>query len=186
MAAVMDEDMNILHIHSCVFNASIELFLESLPYKSPCTGRVWSSSWSHCFKESELWAFSCRLTWERSTSGFWVVRPSLLVLEYDHLVLHRRSPGWPDIPKSCGDFPSRSTGCVKPSWLVSPSLEQLVLASPSVNIHWKSFLDLSLTWRSAFRTDQKEICWNGCKRTSKNSWNWTSEEDDSSHARNSL
>ena len=36
-------------------------------------------SWSHCFQESELWAFSCRLTWGRPTSGFWVVRTSLLV-----------------------------------------------------------------------------------------------------------
>ena len=34
-----------------------------------------------------------------------------------------------------------------------------VLVSPSANLHWKSLLDLSLTWRSAFRSDQKENCW---------------------------
>ena len=27
----------------------------------------------------------------------------------------------------------------------------------------------SLTWRSAFRSDQKGNCWNGCRRTSRNS-----------------
>ena len=110
------------------------------------------SSLSLCFQESEFSAFSCRLTWEHSTSGLWVVRTSPLYLS-DYLVLQRHSPGWQDIPNPAEDFHSRSTGCVTPSWRVSPSPESLALLSPSVNLHWKSLLDLSLTWRSAFRSD---------------------------------
>ena len=108
-----------------------------------------ASFWSHWFHESELWAFSCRLTWERSISGLWVV------YSYDHLVHYRHSPDWREIQNSAEDFPSRSTGCVKPCWLVSPSLEPLVLASQSMNLQGKSFLDLSLTWRSACRSDHR-------------------------------
>ena len=90
----------------------------------------------------------------------WSVQVSLH--QYDHPVLHRRSPGLTRYPKSCGIFPSRSTGCIKPSWLVSPSLEPLVFASQSVNLHWKSFLlDISLTKRSAFRSksERKLLKW---------------------------
>ena len=64
---------------------------------------------------------------------------------------------------------------------VSPAPESLVSVSPSVNLHWKSLLDLSLTWRSAFRSDQKENIWNDFKRTSRNSWCSTNEEDGSTH-----
>ena len=140
------------------------------------------SSLSPCLQEPEFWAFSC---WEHSTCGLGVVRSSFLVSDY--LVLHRHSPDWPDIPNPAEDFPSHSTGCVTPRWWVSPLLESLASVSPSVNLHWKSLLDPSLTWLSAFRSDQQENCWNGCKRTSRNSWYWKSEEGGSTrHAWNSL
>ena len=118
--------------------------------------------------------------------GFgWSVQVSLY--SYDYLVLHRHSPDWTDIPNSAEDCPSRCTGCITLSWRVSPSLERLVSVSPWVNLHWKSLLDLSLTWRSAFRSDQKENCWNGYKRRSRNSFCWTNEEDGSTrHVWNSL
>ena len=188
MAAFIDEDMNIPYFDTFVFNASIEtveypavilnfFFTKWEIFVMYCWFvyfMFWNSvlgvaaspslfvlvefeafSWSHCFQESELWAVSCRQTWERSTSGFWVVRTSLLV------------PVWSPCPSSSfpglTGYPSRSTGCVTRSWRVSPSVEPWVLASPSVNLHWKSFLGLSLTWCSAFRSDQKENCWNGCR-----------------------
>ena len=80
-------------------------------------------------------------------------------------IILRRSPIDRHVQSLAEDFPSRSTSCVTPSWLISPSLGPLVLALPSVNPHGKSLLDLSLTWRSAFRSDQKENSRNGCKRT---------------------
>ena len=57
---------------------------------------------------------------------------------------------------------SRSTGCVTPSWVVSPSLELLVLALPSESLHLKSPLDLFLTWRSALpirSSKRKSLKW---------------------------
>ena len=138
-----------------------------------------ASSWLCCFQESELWAYTPVVPLEnvRLLDFEWSVQVSLC--ELDHLVLHRCSPDWLDIPSFVKEFPSRSTGCAKPSWLVSPSLEPLVWASPLVNLQWKSLLASSLTLRSAFRLNQKENCWNGCKRTLRNSWCWTYREDDS-------
>ena len=71
------------------------------PYRSPCTCRVRSSSsWSPCFQESECWAFSCRLTWELSTSGLIVVRTSFLVPVW----LPCPSSTFTGYPKSFGGF----------------------------------------------------------------------------------
>ena len=55
------------------------------------------------------------------------------------------------------------------------------LVSPLVSLHLKSPLGLFLTWRSVFRSDQDENHWNGCKRTSRNSYCWRNEEEDSIH-----
>ena len=114
------------------------------------------TSMSSCFQGCESWAFSCFLTWELSTSGRWVVRTSFLVPVWLPCPssAFSKSTGY---PKSCGGFSLASCR-------VSSSLESLVVVSPPVNLHWKSLLDLSLTWRSAFRSDQKENCWNGCAR----------------------
>ena len=122
---------------------------------------------SSCFQESEHWAFSCRLTWERSTSGFWVVRTSFLVLVWLPCPSSTFS-GLTGYPKAAEDFPSRSTGYVTPSWRVR--------LRPN---HWSWFRDRwnfteVASWplfdmALCIRSDQKENYWNGCKRTSRNS-----------------
>ena len=114
------------------------------------------SFWSNCFQESEQWAFFLSPETFRFWDLEWSAQISLCL--YDHLVL-RRSPDWPDVQSLAEDFPSRSTSCVTPSWLISLSLGPLVLALPSVNPHGKSLLDLSLTWRSAFRSERKLTGW---------------------------
>ena len=77
---------------------------------------------------------------------------------------------WIDwVPDLAEGFSSHSTGCASPDSRVSPSPGSLALVSPLVNLHWKSLLALSSTWRSAFWSDQKENCWKSCKRTSRNS-----------------
>ena len=61
------------------------------------------TSLSSCFQRFEFWAFSCRLTWELSTSGLWVVRTSLLVLVW--LTCSSSTfTGLTGYPKSCGRF----------------------------------------------------------------------------------
>ena len=61
------------------------------------------------------------------------------------------------------DSSSHSTGCAAPdSWVsTSPSPDSLALVLPSVNLHWKSHPDLSLTWRSAFLigSERKLLKW---------------------------
>ena len=136
MAAFVDEDMNVLHINTFVFNASINnvenpavipnffnwkwkmcvmywwflifMFWNSVLVITARTGfldlvEFEDSSQSPCFQESEFWAFSCRLTWERSTSGFWVVRTSLLVLVWSPCPSSTFA-GLTGYPKSCGGF----------------------------------------------------------------------------------
>ena len=72
-------------------------------HKFPCAGKVRSFSWLHCFQESEHWAFSCRFTWERSTSGFWVVCTRFLVLVWAPCP-SSTFPGLTGYPKSYGRF----------------------------------------------------------------------------------
>ena len=100
----------------------------------------------------------------------WVSPHQISQSQNDRLVLHRHFPDWLDCSNLVEGSSMHSTGCASPdSWVsTSPSPNSLALALPLVNLHWNSFLDLSLTWRSAFRSDQKENCWNGCKRTSRN------------------
>ena len=162
------------------------LVLKLLPAQvSVCEIEFEDSFWSKLFPG--IWTLSFFLTPEnfRFLDLAWSAQISLC--EHQHLVLHRRSPDWPDVPSLAEDFPSRSAGCVTPSRQISPSLGPLMLALPSVSHHGKSLLDLSLTWRSAFRSDQKENYRNGWQRTSRNSLCWTNGEDDPTRpAKNSL
>ena len=71
----------------------------------------------------------------------------------------RFSRDWGDCSSSCGRFSSsHSTGCASPdSWVsTSPSTNSLAWVLPSVNLHWKLLLVVSLTWHSASWSDQKE------------------------------
>ena len=61
------------------------------------------SSLSPCFQESECWVFSCRLTWEYSTFGLWLVCTSFLVLVWLPCPSSTFS-GLTGYLKSCGGF----------------------------------------------------------------------------------
>ena len=52
------------------------------------------------------------------------------------------------IHQNCVKSFSHSSGCVLPNSVVSPSPELLASVLPSESYHWKSHLDLFLTWRS--------------------------------------
>ena len=142
-------------------------------YKSPCTSRVRSFLPIALFPG--IWTLSIFLSPHLRTFDFWVLGGPY------------KSPWLTGYPKSCGGF-SIALHELRETKLTGFAFAgPVVLASPPANLHWKSFLDLSLTWRTAFRSDQKENCWNGCKRTPKNSLCWTNGEDDSTrHAKNSL
>ena len=126
------------------------------PHKSPWASRVWRFLLIKLFSRNlnfELWTFSCRLTWERSTSGLWVVRTSLLM------------PVWSPFPSL--SFPGL-TG-------LSQVLRRIFLRAPraawhqvdrfrlrwnrwSWLCHWWTFIGTRLltsllTWRSAYRSD---------------------------------
>ena len=146
------------------------------------------SSLSSCFQKSACWVFSCRLTWEFvGWISAWVPHQFPDAREH-RLVLFRQSLDRRDCSNLEEGSSSHSTGCATPdSWVwTSPSPNALALVLPPVNLHWKSLLVLSLTWHSVSWSDRENYC-NGCKRTSRNSWCWTNEEDDSTrHAWSSL
>ena len=121
------------------------------------------SSWSTCFQESEFWVFSCRLTWERSTSGFGVVCTSLLVP-----CPSSTFTGLTGYPTSCVGFSlalhglrnAKLTGLV----FAGTICFGIVIGEPSLELtSWAPF-DMAL-----------------CNRTSRNSSYQTNEEDGSTH-----
>ena len=103
-----------------------------------------------------FWVFSCRLTWEHSIGSRLGFRISFLmprslfffgILQIDGIAqILRRG-----LPRTHRVVHHQIRG----SRLRHRRLHWLWFL-PSVNRHWKSRLDLSLTWRSAFRSDHKE------------------------------
>ena len=153
------------------------------PYKSPCTNRVRRFLLVTLFPR--IWFLRIFLSPHLSTFGFWVPHkfPCTSMITLSFIDVH---PDWLDVPHPAEAFPWHSTGCVTRNWWVSPLPESLASVSPSVNLHWKSLLDLSLTLLSSFRSDQKENCWKDCKRTSRNSSCWMNEEGGSHVTRETL
>ena len=141
------------------------LFLEFSPHKSPCGSRVG--------RFLLITPFSRNLNFEH----FPVASPAHVTLSF--IVVPRIDR---DVPGLAEIFPSRSTGCVTPSWQMSPSLEPWVLALPSEVASWPLF-DMAL----CFSIGSERNFGNGCERTSRNSSCWTNEADDSTrHAKNYL
>ena len=119
------------------------------PHTSPCASRVWRFLQIKQFPG--IWTVSFFLSPRLRTFGFWILgdphkSPSACIITLSFIVVPRID----QMSHVVRRIFLRSTGCATPSWQILPSLEPLVLALPSVNLHWKSLLDLSLTWRSAF------------------------------------
>ena len=160
MAAFIDWDMNILHINTFVFNA----FIETVEYPAIIPNffcRTWKIFVMY-------WSFVYFMFWNVVLGV--AARTSLRVpTEFEDSSwspCFQESEFW---AFSCRLTWEHSISGLWVARRLSSSLEPLVLALPSVTLHWTSLLDLSLTWRSAFRSDQKENYWNGCRRTSRNS-----------------
>ena len=109
----MEDLRNVLMV--CVLNVLKLWPWSHCPYQFPCTGRV--RRYLPDVRNPMIWMLNFFLSPHLTTFDFWAL-------------------GGP-----C-KFHCTSMDCVTPSWRVSSSPESLVLVSPSVNLHWKSFLDL--------------------------------------------
>ena len=123
---------------------------------SCCLVLILEHQFTGCLRDSLL---STRLR----ISNFWIW------MLFQLLFFHRYSLDWPEIPNFVDRFLHSSDQA--PLGMVS--------LSPSESLHSNSSSALVSTGRSTFWSDQKEKCWNGCKRTSRNSLCWTDEEDGS-------
>ena len=155
MAAFIDEDMNILHINTLVFNAS------SANVEYPAViPNFFCKKWKILVM---YWWFVFFVFWN---SGLGVAPCTSFPLLLEHFLVDSLENI--RYSKLCEEFFSfrklRATKLV-----VSSSPELFVSALPLVSLHLKSPLDHFLPWCSAFQSDQKENHWNGCKRTSRNS-----------------
>ena len=72
-------------------------------------------------------------------------------------LLHLNSPDWLGLSDLAEGFPRTQRAAHHQINGSRLRRNHCLLVSPLVNLHWKSLLTLSLTWRSAFSSDQKEI-----------------------------
>ena len=136
---------------SCISHVLKLWFWSSTPAKfSLC---CWS--WTCTFSSPVFWrCFSCqKFLWSYSHFLSFI---DILRIDRKPNLVKRFSP---------------SSGCVLPSWVVSPSPELLASALPSESLHLKSPLDLSLFHMALcipIRSLETNHC-NGHERTSRNS-----------------